>query len=178
MENDICIQTNRLRLICGDNKILTAATQSNLKLASVLNVHVPPNWTSFGTKVFHFVLDKIELNNAKPEWWTYFPILKKEHTLIGCCGYKGAPDENGIVEIGYEVAPDHRNCGLATEIANALIKHALNDMSVKSVMAHTLAETNASTRVLEKCGMKKVAELSDNLEGQIWRWRYVPQMDE
>ena len=175
-ETEIDMQTNRLQLICGSSQILKAAIESNMKLASALNVQVPSNWTSFGTKVFHYVLEKIERNNAEPEWWTYFPILKREQILVGCCGYKGSPDENGIVEIGYEVAPDLRNRGFATEIANALIQHAFYDEKVESIIAHTLAETNASTRVLEKCGMIKVSELSDKLEGQIWRWKIAKPM--
>jgi len=42
---------------------------------------------------------------------------------------------------------------------------------VKRVRAHTLAQTNASTHILEKCGFKKTGETVDpenNLT--VWRW--------
>jgi [ribosomal protein S5]-alanine N-acetyltransferase len=41
---------------------------------------------------------------------------------------------------------------------------------VKVVCAHTLAEENASTWVLARCGFRRVAELVDPEEGPLWRW--------
>ena len=52
-----------------------------------------------------------------------------------------------------------------------LIDFVSADESVRIICAHTLREINASTRVLEKCGFKRVADLIDpenNLP--IWRW--------
>jgi [ribosomal protein S5]-alanine N-acetyltransferase len=42
---------------------------------------------------------------------------------------------------------------------------------VQAVIAHTLAEINASNRVLQKVGMKFVAAVDDLEEGKIWRWQ-------
>lgn len=61
------------------------------------------------------------------KWYCYLPIEIKSNTLIGSCGYKGGPSENGIVEIGYEVAEKFRNKGYATEIAGILTKIAFED---------------------------------------------------
>jgi hypothetical protein len=41
---------------------------------------------------------------------------------------------------------------------------------VEVVIAHTLAELNASPTVLQRCGMTKVDELVDQNDGPIWRW--------
>jgi ribosomal-protein-alanine N-acetyltransferase len=41
---------------------------------------------------------------------------------------------------------------------------------VEVVIAHTLAEFNPSTTVLQRCGMTKVNELFDPDDGPIWRW--------
>jgi RimJ/RimL family protein N-acetyltransferase len=164
------IQTPRMELISCNPHILEDAIEGDQQLSMRLNARVPSKWTSFGSKVFQYVLEKIRTNPEASIWWTYFPILIKERVLIGNCGYKGAPDEKGIVEIGYEVSTEYRSQGFGTEIALALIQHAFTFPEVKSVTAHTLAEESASTRVLEKCGMVKVAELSDRLDGQIWKW--------
>ncbi len=91
-------------------------------------------------------------------------------TLLGSCGYKGEPDENGMVEIGYEVAKDFRNQGYATEMAQLLLENAFQDANVKIVEAHTLAQKNASVRVLEKCKFKFVEEYFDEEDGLIWKW--------
>jgi hypothetical protein len=39
------------------------------------------------------------------------------------------------------------------------------------VDAHTLCETNQSTRVLEKISMKKIGTAHDPEEGEVWHWR-------
>ena len=76
------------------------------------------------------------------------------------------------MEIGYEIAPEHRNRGFATEATRAMIDYAFAhaDARVAAVVAHTLAETNASNAVLRKAGMSFVAEVDDPEVGKAWRW--------
>jgi [ribosomal protein S5]-alanine N-acetyltransferase len=49
-----------------------------------------------------------------------------------------------------------------------LIDYAFKQEGVKAVTAHTLAQRNASNNVLQKVGMKFVAELDDSGQGKIW----------
>ncbi len=91
--------------------------------------------------------------------------------LIGSGGYKGKADDAGVVEIGYGIAPAYRNRGLATEAAQGLVDYAFSQPHIKYVDAHTLAEVNPSTKVLEKIGLKNIESLTDPDEGEIWHWR-------
>jgi ribosomal-protein-alanine N-acetyltransferase len=51
-----------------------------------------------------------------------------------------------------------------------MLEQAFADDRVESVIAHTLPEHNASTRVLEKAGFKHEDEIIE--EGTtVWRWR-------
>jgi RimJ/RimL family protein N-acetyltransferase len=52
-----------------------------------------------------------------------------------------------------------------------MIDYAFAHEEVKAVIAHTLAEKNASNSVLQKVGMKFIAEVDDPEEGKIWRWQ-------
>jgi len=90
--------------------------------------------------------------------------------LVGLGGFKSVPDSQRTVEIGYSVAPSYQGKGFATSAARQLIEIALASKLVSCVCAHTLAERNASTRVLEKCGMAKVSEIIDPEDGKLWRW--------
>jgi RimJ/RimL family protein N-acetyltransferase len=139
-------------------------------LSQHLGVEAPPHWSEFGKAAFRYTLEKLD-GGDDPRWWSYLPILKEEGILVGSCGYKGPPNEEGMVEIGYEVSKPFRHQGLATEIATALIKNALSHPEVSFVQAHTQAEKNASAGVLEKCGMKMVEELEMPGEGKVWRWK-------
>jgi RimJ/RimL family protein N-acetyltransferase len=164
------IETPQLRLVLATGPILEAVLRGNRSLGKLLNAKVPLLWTEYGDPIFRFSLDRVKEKPEEAIWWTYLPILKEENILAGSCGYKGPPDREGVVEIGYEVTREYRGRGLATEMAMGLIQHAFRFPEVKTVKAHTLAEVNASGSVLTKCGMKKVAELFDPDDGDIWQW--------
>lgn len=163
------IDTDRTKLIACTKEILHAALTDQEQLSLILNAHVPPKWTHFGLQPFQHALHQLT-SIADQNWWTYFPVHKKDNLLIGTCGYKGKPDATGLVEIGYEIIDHYQNQGLATEIAQALIKHAFANNKVEIVQAHTLAQENASVAVLKKCGMQQIMELIDEEDGKIWRW--------
>ncbi len=76
----------------------------------------------------------------------------------------------GVVEIGYAIASGFRGRGLATNAARTLIDRALEDERVRRVDAHTLAELNASTRVLEKVGMARIDTVTHPEAGSLWHW--------
>ena len=164
------METPNIRLLEGTEPILKAAVAGDAELAAALGVGVPEQWTEFGTGAFAYSLDKLQADPNAAGWWTWFPILTESNTLVGSCGFKGPPDANGMVELGYEVAVSHRNRGFATAITRLLIAKAWDDASVRTVQAHTLAEENASVAVLRKCGFANVETLSDPDEGDVWRW--------
>jgi ribosomal-protein-alanine N-acetyltransferase len=164
------IETKNLRLIPGTREILDKAISGNHELGQLLNVQIPPNWTEFGVEPLKYTLNLILKDKEEIGWVTYFPIHKQDNTLIGSCGYKGKPTEKGEVEIGYEIAPDYRKKGYATEITQGLISHAFADQRVKTIIAHTLPEENASTKILTKFKFIKVGEIHDPEDGNIWKW--------
>lgn len=164
------VETKNLKLIPCDSQLLKAAVQGNDTLALKLNVNIQDNWTEFGVSALQYSLDRLTESEDENGWWTYFPIHKQDNKLIGSGGYKGKPTADGTVELGYEIAPDYRNRGLATEMTKGLIENAFNDKSVKTIIAHTLGQENLSTKVLQKCGFEKVQEINDPDDGLIWKW--------
>ena len=170
------IETERLMLVRCTNDILEALFEGEDSLSKHLDITIPSQWTEFGDLAFRWTYDQLQLPGAKGEWFSYLPILKDGSILVGSCGYKGAP-KDGIVEIGYEVATEYRNRGLACEIAAALITNALSHEEVVCIQAHTLAEENASVAVLRKNGMMQTASLNDPEDGDIWQWKICRQPD-
>ena len=117
-------------------------------------------------------LSKLETAKQSDPWQFGFAVIHKiDNVLIGMAGFPAPPDSEGVAEIAYGISPSYQGKGYATEVAHALIDFALRDAHVKKICAHTLAEPNASTRVLEKYGFKKVGDAIDpenNL--RVWRW--------
>lgn len=163
------IETENLQLIACDADILKTAISGNAQLAEKLGVIVLDNWTEFGVEALQYSHDKLMAHEAEKGWWTYFPIYKPDNRLIGSGGYQGKPSA-GIVEIGYEISPEFRNRGLATEMTQGLVAHAFKDDAVHTVIAHTLGEENPSTKVLAKCGFVKTKDINHPEEGLIWKW--------
>jgi ribosomal-protein-alanine N-acetyltransferase len=164
------IETSRLSLYPATPDLLKAALQGDAVLAKQMNVRVIPEWNYFGDAALEHALEKVEDQSSNIGWWIYFSVLRKGNILIGSGGYEGAPSADGTVEIYYEISDDYQELGLATEMVSGLIRHAFTDERVKAIIAHTLASKNASTSVLEKCGMRQVETLVDPQEGMVWRW--------
>jgi RimJ/RimL family protein N-acetyltransferase len=113
----------------------------------------------------------VESATLADPWVHGFALVRRtDNAVIGNCGFKGPPSPDGVVEIAYGVAPDYQGKGYATEAAQALVTYALNISTVSVVRAHTLPEPNASTRVLTKCGFRRVGEVMDPDDGLVWRW--------
>lgn len=106
---------------------------------------------------------------ATPREWRPQLFFDDDGALVGNGGWKGPPDHDGTVEIGYAVAPSRQQRGIATAAVRELVQRARR-AGVRTVLAHTLAEPNASTKVLERCGFVRTAELIDPDDGPVWRW--------
>jgi len=118
----------------------------------------------------------LAMHKAKPPapWGGYIAVDSQTAVTIGTCAFTNAPDQNGIVEIAYFTFPEYERRGYATAMAKALLRIAWYSPLVKEVIANTLAEPNASTRILEKVGMKWRGEVIDPVDGKIWRWGILP----
>nr|WP_254842791.1 GNAT family N-acetyltransferase [Bacillus sp. MRMR6] len=71
-------------------------------------------------------------------------------------GFKGKPDDEKSVEVGYGITASEQNKGYATEALNCIVKWAFNSNSVKKIIAECLEENSSSIRVLEKLNMTKI----------------------
>lgn len=165
------LQSERLFLMPATQPMLDAfAGQNWNQLSSLLGgVSFADNWCHFPEALL-WVKERMEFHPEESGWWTYFIIQGLDGRVAGTCGYKGLPTPDGTVEIGYEIAERYQNDGLATEAADALVRHAFRHPQVMRVIAHTLPELNASTAVLSKLGFTNEGEHTDIHDGQVWRW--------
>jgi RimJ/RimL family protein N-acetyltransferase len=107
--------------------------------------------------------------SADPWIYGFSLLLRDTDTVVGSAGFKGPP-ANGLVEIAYGLSPEYQGKGYATEAAAALTAYAFDSGEVRVVRAHTLPESNASGRVLTKCGFRRIGEVIDPEDGLVWRW--------
>lgn len=116
-------------------------------------------------------LARLHSSTTADPWTHGFSLVHRDNdVLVGKSGFKGPPATDGTVEIAYMIAAEHQGKGYATEAAQALVAFAFNSGRVRTVRAHTLPESNASTRVLTKCGFQRIGEVTDPEDGLVWRW--------
>ena len=156
-----------IRLTPADLDLMDAALAGDDSLAAALNHDVVPGWVSF-TDALGPTRDALARDPGRAAWGARLFVAGDPPELVGWGGFKGAP-QDGVVELGYEIAEARQNRGLATDAVRAMLAEAFADDEVSTVIAHTLAEPNASNRVLEKAGFERTGE--DEEDGvKIWRW--------
>jgi ribosomal-protein-alanine N-acetyltransferase len=111
----------------------------------------------------------IATRRIDPRWWTYLGVDESTGEVIGTCTFRGEPRQ-GVVEIGYLTFPQYRGEGYAVAMADSLVRIATVSGLVRTVVAHTLPEPNASAWILERIGMRFVGKEQDPADGWVWRW--------
>jgi RimJ/RimL family protein N-acetyltransferase len=166
------LKTDRLFLVPATLPMLDAMVECEWPRLSALlgGVDFADNWYHF-PEAFAWLRDYAVDHSIDFGWWNYLIIHQSDTRVIGTCGYKGAPDPGGLVEIGYEIAESYWGRGFATEAAKALCQHAMTFEAVRTICAHTLAEENASVALLRKIGFEFLGEIIDIEDGKIWEWR-------
>jgi RimJ/RimL family protein N-acetyltransferase len=91
-------------------------------------------------------------------------ILNDGNVLIGGCGLKRSDASESTASLGYAINPEFQNRGFATETATALIDFGFNNLGLTKVEAECDTRNTASCKVMEKAGMKRVAQLPDDRE--------------
>jgi ribosomal-protein-alanine N-acetyltransferase len=165
------IHTPHLQLLPIEQVHIEALLRTKSELAALLQVTVPDGWPHFPEAFSLSANESHAYTLLEADWGGYFFLHRKDRMLVGHGAFKGPPDDSGTVEIGYEIAFEYWNRGLATEAAQGMIAYAFSYQEVRAVIAHTLAQTNASNRVLQKVGMQFMAEVDDPGEGKVWRWQ-------
>jgi RimJ/RimL family protein N-acetyltransferase len=91
--------------------------------------------------------------------------------VVGLCGYKQPPAEDGQVEIGYGISAPRRNCGHATRAVRAMLIFARADPAVSDVIAATAESNIASQTVLKRNGFSQTGTSHDADDGTLIWWR-------
>ncbi|MEU4652522.1 GNAT family N-acetyltransferase [Streptomyces sp. NPDC023723] len=93
----------------------------------------------------------------RPEWGMYVLVRRTDGLAVGAMGFHGVPDEDGRVEVGYDLVEAARGHGYATEALRALSARALARPEVHRVFALAEPDNHASRAVLARAGFTRLA---------------------
>ncbi|AVP99406.1 N-acetyltransferase [Ahniella affigens] len=110
-----------------------------------------------------------EQRGYREPWIGYLAVRSGQ--IIGTCGFAGQPKDHEA-EIAYFCFPAFQGLGLATEMARLLIETHRQAAAAAScrVIAHTLPEVSASTRILAKLGFSCLGAITHPEDGTVWKW--------
>ena len=158
------VETKRLKLIPKTHEEVCAMVEA---MSASDKAQLSAEW-----------LARLYASTVADPWTHGFSMLHRDsNAIVGTCGFKGPPEADRMVEIAYGVSPDQQGKGYATEAAEALTTYAFSSGNVSVVRAHTWPQPNASTRVLTKCGFRRIGEVIDPEDGLVWRWERDIQTD-
>ncbi|MBO0930102.1 GNAT family N-acetyltransferase [Fibrella aquatilis] len=107
----------------------------------------------------HFTIPFLQNPNRQPLYDTIW--IARDRTLnqfVADAKFKGAPDEEQTIEIGYGTYPTFQGRGYMTELVGGLVTWALNQPGVRRVTAETDLTNAASQAVLRHNSFHPFAE--------------------
>jgi RimJ/RimL family protein N-acetyltransferase len=162
------IQTPRLELIAATPDVARGEAEGAADWYAPLRVAPPEAWPPpyNDTASQAWFARRVEHDAASPGWLLWYVVRRPDavfprRLLIGNCGFRGAPDERGSVELGYSLVPSWQRRGYGTELTAALVAWAFGHPRLERVIAITYPELTASIRVLEKNGFQPTGRGAD-----------------
>ena len=155
------LHTARLELRPATAALLRAELDGPAALGAALGVAVPVSWPPelYDADAVRWTLGHLRDPAHGDPFGFYYALLgpgqlaqTAEGALAGCGGFKGPPDAQGEVELGYAVAAEFRRLGLATEMVRGWSGFAFGHPDVRMVVGQTLDGMTASIGVLERAG--------------------------
>ena len=164
------IETNRLTLLplSLDQLRLHLADAAQLETSlGLLPGHREVNEPLLSI-ITHFTVPRLKDPANDPLYHTiWIAIDRTTRQIVADAKFKGEPDDDATVEIGYGTYPPFQGRGYMTEMVGGLVTWASQQPGVEHIVADTEAGNIASQRVLEKNGFRQF----DQIDDMVW-WAY------
>lgn len=164
------IETHRLKIIPLTYHQLLDYLQANNKLEDAFGLARTGRIIAEDVKdmVEDYTLPRMKTANKENYlFYTFWIVIDKStNSIVAELGFKGIPDRNGEVEIGYGTMPDQRQKGFMTEAVSGMIEWASQRKDVTGILAETDEMNSASIRIVQKNGFEQF-----NKKGNMLWWR-------
>ncbi|MEU3899169.1 GNAT family protein [Streptomyces sp. NPDC045251] len=115
--------------------------------------------------LWRFRLDQMAADPGRARWMVRQAVVGDKGLVVGHAGFHGPPDEAGMVEIGYSVAPDFRRQGYARATLIELLRRAAAETAVTTVRVTISPDNVASLATISGFGFVEVGEQWDEEDG-------------
>ncbi|QIG43163.1 GNAT family N-acetyltransferase [Nocardioides anomalus] len=161
------MSTPRARVVHLSPEVLAALAGGDVAAAEVLLGRPLPAylvsperlgvWRRRATQV-------VETPEDQP-WVTGLLVDEDSGEVVGAAGFHGAPDADGMVEVGYGVDPTHRRRGYARAALLHLLERARAHPDVHTLRATVSPSNTASLGLIAQLPFVEVGEQWDEEDG-------------
>lgn len=153
------IQTKRLRLLPFTKQICEETLSCSTACLRDLNITAAVGWPDLETlDTLPRIINNLNKVQSPSGFESWMVLHKSTNILIGDIGFKGAPGEQGEIDLGYGIVKSETKNGYAKEAASGLIEWAFRQDGVKTITANCSKENFASQKILAFLAFTKVEE--------------------
>jgi ribosomal-protein-alanine N-acetyltransferase len=160
--------SDRLDLVPMSLELMEALLDGDLQSAQeMVGYRIPADWPQVMESVLQF---RIPLARAHPDATPLLllaMVLRADpEVVVGRLGFHGPVDDDGMLEIGYEVFPAHRRQGFAREAVVAMFRWAQRDPAVLRFRASVSPGNAPSRNLVTGLGFVEVGSQWDDEDGE------------
>ena len=173
------IRSRRLDLVTIVPEAMVAMRRGDFEAAALALRHpVPRDWRGMSWEWFHHRLREYADDPSGLSWSARALVRRgRWPAIVGNAGFHGAPDDAGVAEIGYEVIPEERRKGYASEAAEALMTWAGREHGVRRFRASVGPWNKPSLALVRALGFKRVGVQIDDVDGKELVFELEQPMD-
>ena len=108
---------------------------------------------------------QVKADPASNKWFVRWIVLKENREIIGSTSFHGAPDEQGMMEIGLGIESQYQNQGYAKESLLGMWRWVLTFPEVKTLRYTVSPENLASIAVIKYFGFDFKGQQIDEEDG-------------
>lgn len=155
--NEKSIHTQRLKLITFTHRIATNILHENYEELLAMGLTLGEGWPDADAmETIPKIIKALERTGEPTGFESWMIITKDGRKIIGDVGFKGVPNPEGEVDIGYGIVEAERKKGYAYEAAEGLTDWALLQPDVKKITARCLLANIDSAKLLVKLGFSEI----------------------
>ncbi|MCX2738394.1 GNAT family N-acetyltransferase [Pontibacter anaerobius] len=162
------IHTHRLILIPFTLNVAKALLDGGTSILAQLGLQPTPYWPDQEAReTLPKIIRNLELVPAPTGFESWMVVQKSSMTVIGDAGFKGTPNAEGEVDIGYAIIAQEQQKGYGLEVAQGLSAWALAQPGVSVITAKCLIHNTASAKILKKLGMQEAGRSDEMIHWEL-----------
>lgn len=151
--------------------VLYVATHNHLERSLGLNTYPRTLPDALREALEQSILPAVADAGSSFHYSTLWTIIEKqERRMVGDLCFKGTPDAQGVLEIGYGTYADFQGKGFMTEALGAMVEWAFRQPGVSRIRAETDQANIASHKILARNAFTVCRQEGD----MIWWERVRP----